>query len=266
MAIHDDIRRRLDFIKNSKQREVNMAAPENYREFMPADLSFEPLDQSLRYATLEEADQRGVNRTNITRVKAQNERDRQEYIRRLAEKRRAEKILEAAEQPIDVGINIRPGQQGGQRNYGNYDGNRNFGKRWGKDNTPEVSDLNTLRPNAPITTINWRGRSFQVNRQVAPIFVAFLDDLWNAGYRPASIGGHNDRNIAGTNTPSLHSYGFAIDIDPMQNPVQGNDGTMQMSLPPKVRSLAAKYGLSWGGDWNSYKDPMHFSVAYGGRE
>lgn len=136
--------------------------------------------------------------------------------------------------------------------------------RWGS--TPEVSDIGRLRPNAPITTVNWRGHEFQVNRQVAPIFTAFLEELYGKGYRPTSIGGYSNRNIAGTNTRSLHSYGFAIDIDPTRNPVQDADGHMQTDLPPGIKSLANKYGLAWGGSWNSYKDPMHFSVPWGGRE
>lgn len=140
---------------------------------------------------------------------------------------------------------------------------REFGK-WGT--IPEVSDIDTLRPNAPIKTMNWRGHNFQVNQQVAPIFKAFLNNLWRTGYKPAVIGGYSNRNIAGTDTRSLHSYGLAIDIDPAENPVQQAGQHMQTSLPPHVGALAAKYGLAWGGSWNSYKDPMHFSVPWGGRE
>lgn len=133
---------------------------------------------------------------------------------------------------------------------------------WGKDGIPEVSDIKTLNPHAPIKTVNWRGHRFGINSQVAPIFLAFLDNLARMGYVPKSIGGYANRNIAGTGTKSLHSYGFAIDIDPSRNPVTWN-GQNITALPRGVGAMAARYGLKWGGDWNgSKRDTMHFSIPW----
>lgn len=295
MAISEEqIRSRLDRIKDSKQREMQMQAPVDYNQFMPATLGSKLRDPSLMYQQINNIGQQGRNATAITQVKVNNLRARNEMLRQQDELKRAQALLEQARQPIDIKVNPgkrrkpiklidvpgprRPNRQpnrgGGGRSQGgphrplspNYTGNRNFRAKFGKDNTPEVSDLKSIHANAPIVSVEWRGRTFNVNRQVAPIFIAFLDDLHKMGYRPVSIGGYNERNIAGTNTRSLHADGLAIDIDPGLNPVQSNDGSMQHALPPKISALATKYGLQWGGDWSGYKDPMHFSVAHGGRE
>lgn len=252
-AILDQLAR----LKENKSRK-DYFRPKDYQEFLPETLGYEPRDTTLRYQHLDQENARNRNATLLEQIKAENRQNHQEMLRRRQELQRARGGLRNSRnnQPAFAPVGL---------NYGNYEGERNFGPRWGPDNTPEVSDLKRINPNAPIQTVTWRGRSFQVNRQVAPIFIAFLDDLYASGYRPVSIGGHNDRNIAGTNTPSLHSYGLAIDIDPGRNPV-GPAGSNNHALPPNVASLAAKYGLSWGGTWNSYRDPMHFSVAYGGQE
>lgn len=282
MAItQDSIRARLDRIKKQKQ----ITAPDDYREFMPTTLRTEPLDPTLAFSRLDSIGQQGENASAIAAVQAQNEKERRAMIQAQQDAERARQEFEAAKPivldqtkgahiDLDLMQKPQPNKSHGRnvRKHNNpnranvYEGSRNFGPRWGKDNTPEVSDLNSIHAHAPIVNVQWRGRSFNVNKQVAPIFVAFLDDLWQMGYRPKSIGGYANRNIAGTNTQSLHALGLAIDIDPTLNPAQPNDGSMIESLPPKVGALARKYGLSWGGSWNSYKDPMHFSVAYGGRE
>lgn len=112
----------------------------------------------------------------------------------------------------------------------------------------------------------WRGFNLTLNKNAAGAFVGFLSALYKRGYRPSSIGSYANRNIAGTNSKSLHAYGLAIDIDPGRNPVTWN-GHNITALPPGVGALAAKYGLTWGGNWNgSKRDTMHFSVPYGGRK
>jgi hypothetical protein len=106
---------------------------------------------------------------------------------------------------------------------------------------------------------------------------------------PASnYGGSDDRSMAANNTSAFncravtggtgwseHSYGRAIDINPIQNPyVRGST-----ILPPEGRTWAdrslrvpgmihpgdktvqafAAQGWSWGGSWNTLKDYQHFS-------
>jgi hypothetical protein len=76
---------------------------------------------------------------------------------------------------------------------------------------------------------------------------------------------------------SQHSYGLAIDINPVQNPYVTSDGFVRnrMSRPylDRGRTLAgmihagdvvvrsfATIGWSWGGAWSGGKDYMHFSA------
>lgn len=81
----------------------------------------------------------------------------------------------------------------------------------------------------------------------------------------------NFRYIAGTKKVSNHSYGIAIDINPVQNPAVYNDGkispesaTYKTDAPGTltknnfiVKELK-KRGWRWGGDWTSLKDYQHF--------
>jgi hypothetical protein len=76
---------------------------------------------------------------------------------------------------------------------------------------------------------------------------------------------------------SQHSYGWAIDINPLQNPYVRSDGTvLRRAVEPYLdRSLHrpgmihpgdvvvrsfAKIGWEWGGNWTTLKDYMHFSA------
>lgn len=99
---------------------------------------------------------------------------------------------------------------------------------------------------------------------------------------------YNDRSIANTRTLSLHSYGLAIDINPIQNPIlqfpkqktgeivftpatgihyinrnmnrYQKPGRPGMAEP--VVSLFAENGfLIWGGDWDQPIDYQHFQVS-----
>lgn len=52
---------------------------------------------------------------------------------------------------------------------------------------------------------------------------------------------------------STHSWAMAADIDPKQNGV-GTDG----NIPTWVVEIFERWGFTWGGRWETYKDPMHF--------
>jgi hypothetical protein len=95
----------------------------------------------------------------------------------------------------------------------------------------------------------------------------------------------NSRNVAGTNTLSLHAYGLAIDINPLQNPyVQRAGGKLAFSPPAgaayanrlhgqpekqlrsgmaeSVIDVFADEGFSiWGGSWKNAIDYQHFQVS-----
>jgi hypothetical protein len=55
--------------------------------------------------------------------------------------------------------------------------------------------------------------------------------------------------------PSAHSWGCAIDLEPATNQL-GTVGTMD----PGVVACFKEAGFTWGGDFRSRTDPMHFSL------
>ncbi|MGH2805929.1 MAG: M15 family metallopeptidase [Actinomycetota bacterium] len=87
----------------------------------------------------------------------------------------------------------------------------------------------------------------------------------------------NCRFVAGTTRWSQHAYGRAIDINPVENPYVGSDGSvspregreyvdrsqrrrgMIHDGDPVVRAFR-RQGWGWGGHWSSSKDYMHFSA------
>jgi hypothetical protein len=102
------------------------------------------------------------------------------------------------------------------------------------------------------------GARFTVNAEHADRFQALVNDLEARGYpiKGEQSGGYNPRNIAGTNTPSKHSHGDAIDINWSEN-ARGAPGKIPQEL---ALELAQKNGLTWGGTWKN-RDDMHFEVA-----
>lgn len=91
----------------------------------------------------------------------------------------------------------------------------------------------------------------------------------------------NCRNVGGTNRWSRHSFGKAIDINPIENPYVSRSGYIshKASLKYKKRrhfknkkasnraillkndkatKIFKKYGWKWGGDFKGEKDYQHF--------
>ena len=92
----------------------------------------------------------------------------------------------------------------------------------------------------------------------------------------------NCRNATGSKKWSKHSYGKAIDINPIENPYISRKGHIshkaslkyrkrehRLDIHPDNRALLLKhdkatqifkkYGWKWGGDWSGVKDYQHFS-------
>jgi hypothetical protein len=135
-----------------------------------------------------------------------------------------------------------------------------------------------------------------VNRRVVRDVLWVFRQLFRARFpihriglapRPQPIDWDSRRNLtssfncrAATGNPgslSQHSYGWAIDINPLQNPYVLLDGTVLRAAakPYRDRSLHrvgmihpndvvvrsfAKIGWKWGGNWHTLKDYMHFSL------
>ncbi|WP_205705770.1 M15 family metallopeptidase [Kineococcus indalonis] len=106
-----------------------------------------------------------------------------------------------------------------------------------------------------------------------------------------AYGGSDDASMAANNTSAFncrattggtgfseHSYGTAIDLDPVQNPyVRGTTVLPEagrahlertpapgrvLAGDPVVEAFAAR-GFSWGGTWRTLKDYQHFSLSGG---
>lgn len=139
-----------------------------------------------------------------------------------------------------------------------------------------------------------RTGTLQVAASEAPAVAAVFGDLYAAGfpihkmYTSALYGGSDDaltqddntsaflcRTVPGSSTISQHSYGLAIDINPLVNPWVYSGGVIPAAGAPYanrnqsapgmiqpddavVRAFAAR-GWRWGGYWTSSKDYQHFS-------
>ena len=91
--------------------------------------------------------------------------------------------------------------------------------------------------------------------------------------------GFNCRTVAGTDRWSQHSYGAAIDLNPIQNPyvtARISPAAGEAYADPRNRRASTtglitadsvvveafqEVGWEWGGDWNGPKDYQHFSAA-----
>lgn len=134
----------------------------------------------------------------------------------------------------------------------------------GMSSSPGMTKLPVTGIPAPtLTTIKAAsGAPFRVAASAAPAFQGLLGDLETAGYkvRPEASSGYNDRFIAGTQTPSNHAFGTAIDINSDTNPK--GEKTAADIPAPLANTLAKKWGLTWGGNWSGAdRDPMHFELA-----
>lgn len=88
------------------------------------------------------------------------------------------------------------------------------------------------------------------------------------GYDASSRWAYNCRMIAGSNKPSLHSAGIAVDIDPKENPFTKGDpysGKLtreQVAAVLAIKNSRGRSVWSWGGSW-AKPDRMHFQLDQG---
>jgi len=114
----------------------------------------------------------------------------------------------------------------------------------------------------PGTTIKLR-----CAEKVAPLLVGFAAEFHTL-IEPIDAGGLDDwgycyRMVRGEATKlSNHSSGTAIDLNATQHAL-GKVGTFEAGKVPMLRALAKKYGLTWGGDYKTRADEMHFEVNIG---
>lgn len=135
------------------------------------------------------------------------------------------------------------------------------------DQSGTPNDADNRERLSKITSKN--GKSTYVAAIYAKNFQNFINEFERTpapnhpnGYTIYSLGGYVHRQSRGSKKWSYHASGVAIDINPKENPYQK---TFESDMPEGTSAMAKKYGLGWGGDWNSVKDAMHFSVAKGER-
>lgn len=101
--------------------------------------------------------------------------------------------------------------------------------------------------------------------KVAPLLVGFAAEFNNL-IEKLDVGSLDDwgycyRMVRGTSDKlSNHSSGTAIDLNANSHPL-GQVGTFEPGKVPMLRALAHKWGLKWGGDYQSRKDEMHFEIS-----
>ena len=270
MVNQEDILAQLDQLK---KKDRPWLTPQGYREFLPAvvpnvrtNTAHRDFAEPRRAAAMDLVQ----SMYNVQDVKQRNtidyetlQKSQKEMVRAQKQVKKAKKMDRPVIQQPDKYINIPNNKGGGSNGASPQSGPsvgpiNTSGPGW-KDPTPGIGRPTTSN----VVTRMWHGRPLTLNPQAMDNFIGFLNALTKTGYKVTSLGGHVVRNIAGTSTPSLHSYGLAIDINPSSNPV--TYGAPVTNLPKGVGALAAKYGLAWGGAWNgSKKDTMHFSIPYAG--
>jgi hypothetical protein len=98
----------------------------------------------------------------------------------------------------------------------------------------------------------------QVATELHPMLDILLAETERRGYKiqqSKGCWGYANRNISGTNIPSNHSRGAAIDINANEN----GFGDQTPAFPAKIaHEVWEPVGWEWGGDWSgSGKDGMH---------
>ena len=174
------------------------------------------------------------------------------------------------------------------------------GNSWREGCPVGLEDLRYLR----IKHINFNGEEQMgemiVHKDVSAEVTEIFEALYNAGYpikkmrlvsdykgsdwqsiESDNTSAFNCRAATGSKKWSKHSYGKAIDINPIENPYISRKGYISHKASKiykkrvhqkstyadkavllnsdKAVQLFKKYGWEWGGDWSGVKDYQHFS-------
>ncbi|MEA1880145.1 MAG: M15 family metallopeptidase [Campylobacterota bacterium] len=174
------------------------------------------------------------------------------------------------------------------------------GQSWKKGCPVSLEDLRYLH----IKHLNFQGKTVLgemiVHKDVAREVVDLFYELYEMQYpiykmdliskyrgndwqsiESGNTSAFNCRNATGSKKWSKHSYGKAIDINPIENPYIARNGYISHKASEKYRKrvhknrgyadkavllkndkatkIFEKYGWKWGGDWSGVKDYQHFS-------
>lgn len=174
------------------------------------------------------------------------------------------------------------------------------GNSWRKGCPVSLKDLRYLR----VKHIDFRDKEMMgeivVHKEIAAEVTKIFENLYEMAYpvkkmklvsdymgddwqsiEADNTSAFNCRNATGSKQWSKHSYGKAIDINPIENPYISRKGHIshKASLDYRQRThknlnsadkavllkndqavqLFKKYGWEWGGDWPGVKDYQHFA-------
>ncbi|HEV7757537.1 MAG TPA: M15 family metallopeptidase [Acidimicrobiales bacterium] len=102
---------------------------------------------------------------------------------------------------------------------------------------------------------NWKVELVEPTDRVEEVYCAVVPKSESFALADHLLTG-NCRAIAGTNQPSNHSWGTAIDLNAPVNP---RKRPLTTNIPRAVRELWKAHGFRWGGDYvTSTPDAMHF--------
>lgn len=135
------------------------------------------------------------------------------------------------------------------RDYSKTAAQRGWGAGW-----PSCSGA---AGNIVTVTADRSGARMNVHRRISVLVDTLADWTEAQGYlaKPAQTGAYNCRPIGGTNTPSNHSWGLAVDWNWTDNPYTT---TGRHSMPDWMPATWSRYGFGWGGWYTgAQKDWMH---------
>jgi D-alanyl-D-alanine carboxypeptidase len=96
------------------------------------------------------------------------------------------------------------------------------------------------------------------HRRMLPPLRSAMAELRRRGLgrlvNPAEYAGcYAPRRIQPSGTLSLHAWGLAVDLNAASNPLGGAS-----NQDPRLVRTMERHGFSWGGDFPTVRDPMHF--------
>lgn len=115
-------------------------------------------------------------------------------------------------------------------------------------------------PEIKLVTVDFLGKKVQVHQRAAGCLQAVANEIKskNSSYKITTMGcyRYNEDASGILGTASYHNYGIACDINPDTNP--HTKGTSKHDMPDEYVQAFYHHGWSWGGDWRTSKDYMHF--------
>jgi len=128
---------------------------------------------------------------------------------------------------------------------------RGWGQGWPADRRADT-----------VTVTDGQSVKLAVHRGVAPIVAYLLGQTVrgvgrNRGYalRGDWCWGYGNRAIRGSNRPSNHSWGLAVDLNAPNNPMSPR---LVTDMPEWMVGLWKSHMFRWGGDYRRRKDAMHY--------